>query len=223
MTILDESKCEACKKLKNTKSIVLNKILPEVITNKIVSYNCCYYCGMMRKKEQENKTNEHLSKTEKQIQYFKRTKLSRYNEYDRSIVREINQLKIIIDRGNNPFKNVLKSYVRNCYRTITFQFCMIIRNLHDKKWLTEFVKNNSNILTMKYSYDKNTYVHKWLCKLIVYEYLNDLMSYDKQDINNGELKDDLNDVFDDYSNYTSRQNPATNIHNKISYEYLIKR
>ena len=94
----------------------------------------------MRKREVENKHNEHLSKIEKQIQYFKRTKLSSYNEYDRSIVREMNQLKNIIDRGNSPFKKVLKSYIRNCYRLITFQFCMIIRNLHDKKWVNRIYK-----------------------------------------------------------------------------------
>ena len=200
MTILDYSKCEACKKLKNTKSIILNKIFPEAVTDTIVSYDCCYYCGMMRAKERENKHNEHLSKIEKQIQYFKRTKLSRYNEYDRSITREISQLHNIIDRGNSPFKKVLKSYVRNCYRIITFQFCMIIRNLHYKKWLIEFINNNSNISTMRYSYYKNTYADKWLCKLIVYEYLNDLISYDKNYIDNDELKKYLNDVFDDYNN-----------------------
>ena len=200
MTILDYSKCEACKKLKNTKSVTLNKILPEVVVDKIVSYNCCYYCGMMRKKEQENKTNEHLSKIEKQIQYFKRTKLSRFNEYDRSITREINQLKNIIDRGNSPFKNVLKSYVRNCYRVITYQFCMVIRNLHNKKWLIDFINNKSNILTMRYSYYKNTYPDKWLCKIIVYEYLHDLISYDMKYIDNDELKKYLNDVFDDNNN-----------------------
>ena len=70
---------------------------------------------MMKKKEQENKTNEHLSKIEKQILYFKRTRLSKFNEYDRSIVREIRQLKEIIDSGDSPFKKVLKSYVRNMF------------------------------------------------------------------------------------------------------------
>ena len=200
MTILDYSRCDACKKLKNTKSITLNTILPEVITDKIVSYDCCNYCGDMRAKEQENKTNEHLSKIEKQIHYFKRTKLSRYNEYDRSITREINQLKRIIETGNSPFKRVLKSYVRNCYRIITFQFCMIISNLHEKEWLKEFIRNNSNILTMRYSYYKNIYNDKWLCKLIAYEYLIDLISYDKKYIDNDELKNYLNDVFDDYNN-----------------------
>ena len=200
MTILDYSKCNVCKKIRNTKSIILYKILPEALTDKIVSYDCCNYCDDMRAKEQENNHNEHLSKIEKQIQYFKRTKLSRYNEYDRSIVREINQLKYIIDTGNSPFKNVLKSYVRNCYRIITFQFCMIIRNLHDKKWLIDFINNKSNILTMRYSYYKNTYMDKWLCKLIVYEYLSDLISYDKKYIDNDELKNYLNDVFDDYNN-----------------------
>ena len=65
---------------------------------------------------------------------------------------------------------------------------MIIRNLHEKKWLTDFIKNNSNILTMRYSYYKNTYNDKWLCKLIVYEYLRDLISYDMHYINNDELK-----------------------------------
>ena len=200
MTILDYSKCNVCKKIRNTKSIILYEILPEVLTDKIVSYDCCNYCGDMRAKEVENKHNEHLSKIEQQIQYFKSTNLSRYNEYDRSIVREINQLKKIIDRGNSPFKKVLKSYVRNCYRIITFQFCMIIRNLHNKEWLTEFIQINSNILTMRCSYYKNTYADKWLCKLIVYEYLNDLISYDEKYIDNDELKDYLNDVFDDYNN-----------------------
>ena len=188
MTILDYSKCEACKKLKSAKSVTISKILPEVLV------------GMMRARERENKHNEHLSKIEKQIHYFKRTKLSRYNEYDRSIVREMNQLKYILDTGNSPFKKVLKSYVRNCYRIITFQFCMIIRNLHDKEWLTEFIKSNSNILTMRYSYYKNTYEDKWLCKLIVYEYLHDLINYDMKYIDNDELKNYLNDLFDDYNN-----------------------
>ena len=198
MTILDYSKCEACKKLKNTKSVTLNQILTTVIADKIVFYDCCNYCCDMRAKEQEDKTNEHLSKIEKQIQYFKRTKISRFTEG--SIVKEeMKQLKTIIDSGNSPFKNVLKSYVRNCYRMITFQFCMIIRNLHDKKWLIEFINNNSNISIMRYSYYKNTYADKWLCKLIVYEYLNDLMSYDKNYIDNDELKNYLNDVFDDYN------------------------
>ena len=198
MTILDYSKCEACKKLKNTKAIILNKILPEDITDKIVSYDCCYYCGMMRKKEQENRTNEHLSKIEKQIQYFQRTKIAMFTEG--CLLREMNQLKIIIDRGNSPFKKVLKSYVRNCYRAIVFHFCVIIRNLNCKKWLIDFINNKSNILTMRYSYYKNMYNHKWLCKLIVYEYLNDLISYDKKYIDNDELKNYLNDVFDDYNN-----------------------
>ena len=99
MTILDYSKCEACKKLKNTKSLILNKILPEVTADKIVSYDCCYYCGMMRAKEQENKTNEHLSKIEKQLLYFKRTRVSSFNEYENSIIRQMNQLKNIIETG----------------------------------------------------------------------------------------------------------------------------
>ena len=198
MTILDYSKCEACKKLKNSTSITLNKILPEVLTDKIVSYDCCNDCCDMRVKEQEDKTNEHLSKIEKQIQYFRRMRLSAFNES--SIDKEMKQLKIIIDNGNSPFKNVLKSYVRNCYRVIVFHFCMIIRNLHDKKWLIDFIRNKSDILTMRYSYYKNMYDHKWLCKLIVYEYLNDLISYDKNYIDNHELKNYLNDVFNDYNN-----------------------
>ena len=198
MTILDYSKCNACKKLKNTNSIILSKLFPEVLTDKIVSYDCCNYCGDMRAKEQENKANEHLSKIEKQIQYFRRTRFSVFNEG--SIVKEMKQLKIIIDNGNSPFKNVLKSYVRNCYRIITFHFCMIIRNLNEKKWLIDFINNKSNILTMRYSYYKKTYAHKWLCKLIVYEYLNNLIFLDKKYINNDELKNYLNDVFDDYNN-----------------------
>ena len=198
MTILDYSKCNVCKKFKNTKSILLSKILPEVLTYKIVSYDCCNYCCDMRVKEQEDKTNEHLSKIEKQIQYFRRTKTSRFNEG--CILREIKQLKIIIGRGDSPFKKVLKSYVRNCYRAIVFHFCMIIRNLHEKKWLIDFINNKSNILAMRYSYYKNTYAYKWLCKLIVYEYLNDLISYNEKYIDNDELKNYLNDVFDDYNN-----------------------
>ena len=56
------------------------------------------------------------------------------------MVTEINQIKNIVDRGNSPFKKVLTSHARSCYRTITFQFCMTIRNVYDKKWLTEFIK-----------------------------------------------------------------------------------
>ena len=66
-----------------------------------------------------------------------------------------------------------------------------------KKWLADFIKNNSNILTMRYSYYKNTYNDKWLCKLIVYEYFHDLINYDIKYIDNNEY---LNDIFDDYNN-----------------------
>ena len=188
MTILDYSKCEACKKLKNTKSIILFKILPDVLVDKIVSYNCCYYCGMMRKREVENKHNEHLSKIEKQIQYFRRTRLSSFNEYGRSKKREMKALINIIEVSNNPFKNVLKSYLRNCYRLISFDFYRIIENLYKKEWLKHYLSMYSNIPSMKYSYYKNTYTDKWLCKLIVYEYLRDLINYDINYIDNHELK-----------------------------------
>ena len=47
---------------------------------------------------------------------------------------------------------------------------------------------------MRYSYYKSTYNHKWLCKLIVYEYLCNLIFPDKEYINNDELKNYLNDL-----------------------------
>ena len=180
MTILDYSKCEACKKLKNTKSVTLNKILPEVLVDKIVSYDCYNYCGMMRAKEQESKTNEHLSKIEKQIQYFRRTRLSAFNEYGRSKKREMKVLINIIEISNNPFKNVLKSYLRSCYGMISFCFCRIIENLYEKEWCKHYLSMYSNISTMKYSFYNKRYTDKWLCKLIVYEYLNNLMFHDKK-------------------------------------------
>ena len=105
MTILDNSRCKTCKKEKNSKSIVLSKILPEVIANNILSYDCCNYCGKLRAKEQENKSNEHLSKIEKHILYFKRTRLSRFNAYNGSILVEMNQIKEIIDDGYSPSRN----------------------------------------------------------------------------------------------------------------------
>ena len=200
MTILDYSKCEACKKLMNTKSVTLNQILPEVIADKIVSYDCCGYCSDMRAKEQENIFNKRLSKIEKQIHYFRRTKMSAFNEYGRSKKREMKALINIIEISNNPFKNVLKSCLRNCYSPISYCFCRIIENLYDKERLKHYLSMYSNIPTMKYSYYKNTYADKWLCKLIVYEYLHDLISYDKNYIDNDELKNYLNDLFDDYNN-----------------------
>ena len=200
MTILDYSKCEACKKLKNTKSILLSKILPEVLSDKIVSYDCCNYCGDMRAKEQEDKTTEHLSKIEKQIQYFRRTRFSAFNEYGRSKNREMKALIHIIEISNNPFKNVLKSYVRNCYRILLYDFCKIIHMLYDKEWLKEYISTCTNILTIKYSWYRKTYPDKMLFKLLVYEYLNNLIFLDKKYINNDELKIYLNDVFDDYNN-----------------------
>ena len=72
MVILDYSKsfkCKGCKKLKSIKTISLNKILPEVLVENIVSVDCCYYCGMKRANKVENKHHEPLSKIEKQIQY----------------------------------------------------------------------------------------------------------------------------------------------------------
>ena len=108
MVILDYSRCEGCKKLKSTKAITLNKILPEVLVDNIVSFDCCYYCGMKRAREVENKHNEHLSKIEKQIQYFQKTKMSVFNEG--SIAKEMLQLKILIDKGNSPFSKVLNNF-----------------------------------------------------------------------------------------------------------------
>ena len=81
-----------------------------------------------------------MSNIEKQILYFGYNRLSSFNEYENSIIREMNQLKNIIETGNSPFKKVLKSYVRNCYRIITCQFITIISNLHSNKWLKEFIK-----------------------------------------------------------------------------------
>lgn len=198
MVILDYSRCEGCRKLKSTKAITLNKILPEVLVDNIVSFDCCYYCGMKRAREVENKHNEHLSKIEKQIQYFQKNKMSVFNEG--SIAKEMLQLKILIDKGDSPFSKVLKSYVRNCYRMITRDFCLIISNIYNKDWLKEYIGTCTNIPSMKYTYYKRTYPDKWLCKLLVYEYLNDLISYDKNYIDNDELKDYLNEVFDDYTN-----------------------
>ena len=200
MTILDYSKCEACKKLKNTKSIILSKILPEVLVDKIVSYDCCKYCSDMRAKEQENLFNKHLSKIGKQLHYFRRTRMSAFNEYGRSKKREMKALINIIEISNNPFKNVLKLYLRNCYSAISFCFCRIIENLYDKEWLKHYLSMYSNIPTMKYSFYNRRYDDKWLCKLTVYEYLNNLIFLDKKYIDNDELKNYLNDLFDDYNN-----------------------
>ena len=83
---------------------------------------------------------------------------------------------------------------------ITKDFCLLISNIYNKEWLEECIGNCTNILTLQFSYYKRKYPDKWSCKLLIYEYLNDLKGYDKNYIDNDKLKAYLNEVFDEYNN-----------------------
>ena len=108
-------------------------------------------------------------------------------------------MKTIIDNGNSQFKSVLKSYARNCFRVITYDFCRVIHMIYDREWLKEYINTCTNIPSINYSWHRKAYPDRLLCKLLAYEYLNDLISYDKKYIDNDELENYLNGLFDDYN------------------------
>ena len=204
MTILDYSRCEICRDMKKAITPTLTKVVPDVISNNIMSFNCCKNCEFLRKRDELYFVEEHFkSKVEGQICYFKCHRLGTptpiaYRIYPASKFKDnLKDFIEIIDRSSCSNKQVLKSYIKKCFRTSFLDFLQLINLIHNKDIVKDYIRHKTNILIMNYSYYKKSYPDRMLCKNLMYEYLLYLMGRDKVYIDIDGLNKYLDDVFDE--------------------------
>ena len=177
MTILDYSRCEICSDMKKALTPTLTKVVPDIIVDNVLSFNCCNQCEFLRKRELNDYEKYFNSRVEGQLWYFKCLRLGTqtpiaHRIYPVSRFKDnLEDFIKIIENSNCSNKNVLKSYIKKCFRTSFLDFLQLINLIHNKEIVKDYIKNKTNILIMNYSYYKKSYPDRILCKNLMYEYL----------------------------------------------------
>ena len=200
MTILDYSRCEICSDMKTALTPTLTKVVPDLIVDNVLSFNCCEQYEFLRKRGELYFIEEHFnSKVEGQICCFECLRLGTqtpiaHRIYPTSKFKDnLKDFIEIIDRSSCSNKKVLKSYIKKCFRT-SFQ---LINLIHNKEIVKDYIKHKTNILIMNYSYYRKWYSDRNLCKTLMYEYLLYSMGRGIVYINTDDLNKYLDDVFDE--------------------------
>ena len=203
MTILDYSRCEICRDMKKALTPTLSKVVPDAIANNILSFNCCNQCGFLRKRELDNyEKHFNSSRVEGQLWYFKCLRLGTQTPIAHKIYPaskfkgNLEDFIRILNNSNCSNKNVLKSYIKKCFRTSFLDFLQLINLIHNKEIVKDHIKNYTNILIMNYSYYKKSYPDRILCRNLMYEYFLYLMGRDIVYVNELKIWNYVCDVFD---------------------------
>ena len=203
MTIIDYSRREYCKDINKAITPTPTKVVPDVIAKNIFSCNCCNNCEFLREREIFFIEEHFNSKVECQIFSFKRLRLGT----EVTIILDMPPLyktkshrEELINRLDNsccPYKKVLKSYIKKSSTFSILEFLHIRYQIHNKELVPDYIKNNTNILIMNYSYYRKGYSDRVLFKSLMYEYFLYLMGKDKMYIDTNELIKYVHDVFDE--------------------------
>ena len=193
MKIFNYSKCDTCMKFRNDTKIELYKMFPVEICERIGDCNVyCTECSSVRCREVDflktNLENTRMSKTERQILFFKIENDHPFYARDSRKVK-VQKMNRVLDNADPELKKVMKSYFNVAFRYLSRD---VIPNLAYKESLREEVKDYHKEFFPYYNQHYNEAI---LIKMILYEYLLALMGDDLRFIELEDIHEYLDDIF----------------------------
>lgn len=196
--ILDYDNCEICPHTRNLRKNDMAKLFLGDICDKIVSFISCKKCEQKLLKENEfmkKQKDTSFSKVELQIQFF-----VEHNKIPFTLARtnplKKKELIKIIDKIDDNLKTVMKSFVRNSrFRNWILFFINNVGNrnkiLHDDYLDTEI----DMLKDETFEYFNKSYNSNILMKMILHEYLCEIIRDDFLYIDIGDVQEYLDNIF----------------------------
>ena len=193
--LFNYSKCKCCKNNKNDVKITLHHLLPVNICNMICDYNVhCKYCHLLLNDEfkfSKHKQEENASKIELQIGFFQLYNKPPFEWKDVKKVK-VKKMNELIDNNENDdimFNKAMKCYFFHFYRRFNRDYILAVG--HKEK-----LKDETNHLSESFfPYYECSYRDISLIKLILYEYLLELIGSDIEYIELEDIHNYLDEIF----------------------------
>ena len=195
MSLFNYGECPICEDFRNDAKVSLFHLFPAIVCEKISEFNVyCNRCSRMRTIEVNFLKQPHTKDCERvelQIRFFTFYNFDLFEPNDLRNERIEKMTKLIMDNACDDFKKMMVSYFKFRYREFkTFW----LRNIGRKELLKERVEDS--IGDCMWSFYNKECRGRIIIKLILYEYLLDLIGGDMVYIELDDIHKYLDDIFD---------------------------
>ena len=202
--LFNYDECNACKRRRYNKKMVLSNVLPANVCDIIGDYvNDCWRCEWMKERERDFvNENSKMTKPELQLLFFKTFKKPLLNEIQLCSDRNGKQFKKESDRildkqkvkekylNNKIDLQALKSYCKQGRHIIQ----TALWTYHDLKKFKNIYALNLSLIA--YTYRNRDYQLKELLKWFLVEYVDDLIGTDKKYCDMEGIRKHIETLFD---------------------------
>ena len=193
--LFNYDECELCCYKQDEVSLTLFHKFPAVVCNNIASFLVCSQCDAMVEKESafEKKYKDQFndcSKIELQLKFFTIYNTPPFHKSDPQKIKIQKLQDIIMRNADNDLKKVMVSFMKISFWVFRTETIPHIDNKNRLKKTAEVFK------TMSFPYYNKVYPDKILIKLILYEYILELVGDDMVYMELEDIHKYLDDIFD---------------------------
>ena len=204
MTLFNYDKCDMCKLHQNSKKKAMMDILPVDICCKVGEYFGCCRCEEMKENEKHffkgftGEINDN-TKPSHQLAFFRMFKMPLLSTLDINDKKYKKEIDRIFDKQKVKDKYVFNKMdlqaIKSYWKKDSNRIKLIVCCCHSKKEMDSifhpFFYRNDNI----YTFRNKEYLVSDLAKLFLFEYVDDLIGYDKRYCDMNEIVQHIHKLF----------------------------